>query len=82
MPDRSVTLDQVRRYFEYSGADVDRAQELYHDDAVLEFPHRASASKARPTSPSGAAMYGGPPGARTLLQTPRSEALTIARTTI
>ena len=38
MPDQSVVLDQVRRYWEYPGADVDRAQELYHDDAVLEFP--------------------------------------------
>ncbi len=38
MPEQSVMLDQVRRYFEYPGADVDRAQELYHDDAVLEFP--------------------------------------------
>jgi ketosteroid isomerase-like protein len=38
MPDRSVLLDQVRRYFEYAGADVDRANELYQDDAVLEFP--------------------------------------------
>ena len=38
MPDQSVVLDQVRRYWEYPGADVDRADELYHDDAVLEFP--------------------------------------------
>jgi SnoaL-like domain len=38
MSDQSVVLDQVRRYFEYAGADVDRAHELYHDDAVLEFP--------------------------------------------
>jgi hypothetical protein len=38
MPDRSVLLDKVRRYLEYPGADVDRADEIYHDDAVLEFP--------------------------------------------
>ena len=38
MSDQSVVHDQVRRYFEYAGADVDRADELYHDDAVLEFP--------------------------------------------
>src|SRR2546423_8550694 len=38
MPDQSALLDQVRRYFEYAGADVDRAHEVYHDDAVLEFP--------------------------------------------
>jgi SnoaL-like domain len=38
MSEQSVVLDQVRRYWEYAGADVDRAHELYHDDAVLEFP--------------------------------------------
>jgi ketosteroid isomerase-like protein len=38
MPDRSVVRDKVQRYLEYAGADVDRANELYHDDAVLEFP--------------------------------------------
>jgi ketosteroid isomerase-like protein len=38
MVDESVRLEQVRRYFEYAGADVDRAHEIYHDDAVLEFP--------------------------------------------
>lgn len=38
MSEQSVILDQVRRYFEYPGADVERANELYHADAVLEFP--------------------------------------------
>jgi hypothetical protein len=38
MPDRSVLLGKVQRYLEYPGADVDRADEIYHDDAVLEFP--------------------------------------------
>lgn len=38
MVDRSVLLDKVRLYFEYPGADVDRAHDIYHDDAVLEFP--------------------------------------------
>ena len=38
MPEPTVVLDKVRRYFERPGADVDRAHELYHDDAVLEFP--------------------------------------------
>lgn len=38
MSEQSVKLDQVRRYFESPGADVERAHELYHDDAVLEFP--------------------------------------------
>jgi len=38
MPDQSARLEVVRRYWEYAGADVDRAHEIYHDDAVLEFP--------------------------------------------
>ena len=38
MPDQSARLEVVRRYWEYAGADVDRAPEIYHDDAVLEFP--------------------------------------------
>ena len=28
----------VKRYFEFAGADVERAEEIYHEDAVLEFP--------------------------------------------
>jgi SnoaL-like domain len=38
MADQSARLEVVRRYWEYAGADVDRADEIYHDDAVLEFP--------------------------------------------
>lgn len=46
MVDQSVLLDKVRRYFEYAGKDVDRAHEIYHEDAVLEFRSRVSDSKA------------------------------------
>src|SRR5207344_2255705 len=38
MSDQSVLLDQVRRYWEYVGKDEARAHEIYHGDAVLEFP--------------------------------------------
>jgi hypothetical protein len=38
MADESRVLEIVRRYFEHVGADVDYADEIYHDDAVLEFP--------------------------------------------
>lgn len=34
----SVLREKIGRFFEYVGADVDRAEELYHEDAVLEFP--------------------------------------------
>ena len=37
MADESRVLEVVKRYFEYVGADVDRAEEIYHEDAVLEF---------------------------------------------
>ncbi len=38
MADESRVLEVVQRYFEFAGADVERAEEIYHDDAVLEFP--------------------------------------------
>ena len=38
MADESRVLEIVRRYFEFVGADVERAEEIYHEDAVLEFP--------------------------------------------
>jgi ketosteroid isomerase-like protein len=38
MADESRVRETVRRYFEHVGADVDYADEIYHDDAVLEFP--------------------------------------------
>ncbi len=34
----SAVEEIVRRYWERPGADVDLATEIYHDDAVLEFP--------------------------------------------
>ncbi len=38
MADQVARLEVLRRYWEFSGADVERAHEIYHDDAVLEFP--------------------------------------------
>jgi hypothetical protein len=38
MADESRVLEIVRRYFEFVGAHVERAGEIYHEDAVLEFP--------------------------------------------
>jgi SnoaL-like domain len=38
MDDQAVLVDKLRRYFEHSGTDPDSAHEIYHDDAVLEFP--------------------------------------------
>ena len=39
MLDQSVLLDQVRQHWEHvAQGDTDRSHEIYHDDAVLEFP--------------------------------------------
>lgn len=36
--DHAILLERLRQHWEYLGVDVDRAHEMYHDDAVLEFP--------------------------------------------
>ena len=38
MLDETDLLQALRRHWEYSGKDEDIAHEIYHDDAVLEFP--------------------------------------------
>ena len=38
MADEARVRETVTRYFEFVGADVERAEEIYHEDAVLEFP--------------------------------------------
>jgi hypothetical protein len=36
--DEATILAALRRHWEYEGKDLDKSHELYHDDAVLEFP--------------------------------------------
>ena len=38
MLDEADLLNALHRHWEYSGRDEDIAHEIYHDDAVLEFP--------------------------------------------
>ena len=38
MLDETALLYVLRRHWQYSGKDEDIAHEIYHDDAVLEFP--------------------------------------------
>ena len=38
MTDDAARREQIRRYWEHSGSDQDVAHEIYHDNAVLEFP--------------------------------------------
>ena len=47
----------LERYFEYAGADVDRAEELYHPDAVLEFPQSGERFEGRATFTAWRAQY-------------------------
>ncbi|HEY7636233.1 MAG TPA: hypothetical protein VH763_11840 [Gemmatimonadales bacterium] len=41
---RAPRIERVRQHREHLGTDVDRAQEMYHDDAVLEFPQSDESS--------------------------------------
>lgn len=47
MADQSARLDKVRQYWEHPGADVDRADEIYHEDAVVEFPQSGERFEGR-----------------------------------
>jgi hypothetical protein len=47
MADEARIREMLDRYFEYTGADVDRAEELYHEDAVLEFPQSGERYEGR-----------------------------------
>ncbi len=38
MADQAVVREAVERHWSFIGTDGDRAHEMYHDDAVLEFP--------------------------------------------
>jgi ketosteroid isomerase-like protein len=49
MAERAVLLDKVRMYFDTPGGDVEHAAELYHDDAVLEFPQSGERFDGRAT---------------------------------
>ncbi len=47
--DERVLRAKLDRFFEYVGADIDRAEELYHEDAVLEFPQSGERFEGRAT---------------------------------
>ncbi|HYZ07060.1 MAG TPA: hypothetical protein VE709_00395 [Pseudonocardiaceae bacterium] len=36
--DEHAVRAALQHYFDHSATDADRAHEIYHDDAVLEFP--------------------------------------------
>ena len=45
--DRVVLREKVRLYFETAGGDVEHAAELYHEDAVVEFPQSGERFEGR-----------------------------------
>jgi hypothetical protein len=47
--DERVLRAKLDRFFEYVGADIDRAEELYHEDAVLEFSQSGERFEGRAT---------------------------------
>jgi len=55
--DESGIRALLERLFEYAGADVDRAEELYHPDAVLEFPQSGERFEGRDTFTQWRAQY-------------------------
>ena len=47
MSNESVLREKVRLYFDTPGGDVEHASELYHDDAVVEFPQSGERFEGR-----------------------------------
>jgi len=65
MADGATVRKVVERFFEFTGADVARAEELYHEDAVLEFPQSGERFEGRATFTEWRSQY--PVGADDLL---------------
>lgn len=57
MVDASVLGDKVRLYFETPGGDVVHAVELYHEDAVVEFPQSGERFEGRETFTQWRSQY-------------------------
>ena len=57
MADEATVRKVVERFFEFTGADVARAEELYHADAVLEFPQSGERFEGRDTFTEWRSQY-------------------------
>lgn len=57
MTDESVIRDALRLMMSAPGADVEHAEALYHDDAVLEFPQSGERYDGRETFTAWRAQY-------------------------
>jgi hypothetical protein len=57
MADEARIREILDRLFEFTGADVARAEELYHEDAVLEFPQSGERFEGRATFTEWRSQY-------------------------
>ncbi len=57
MADEAAVRKVLERFFEFAGADVERAEELYHEDAVLEFPQSGERFEGRATFTEWRSQY-------------------------
>ena len=57
MTDNTVIRQQLELMFNHTGADVDSADELYHDDAVLEFPQSGERFEGRASFTAWRSQY-------------------------
>ena len=73
MADQSARRDLVRRYWEHAGADVEHAHEIYHDDAVLEFPQSGERFEGVDTFTEWRRQYPGDPSYRVRRVTVRDD---------
>lgn len=77
MADQSLLLDKVRLYFESPGGDVAHASELYHDDAVLEFPQSGERFEGRATFTEWRSQYPADVGLRVRRVTVRDDLVVV-----
>ena len=57
MADEATVRKIAERFFEFTGADVAHAEELYHEDAVLEFPQSGERFEGRATFTEWRSQY-------------------------
>ncbi len=57
MADEATVQGVLDRMFAFVGADVERADEIYHEDAVLEFPQSGERFEGRATFTEWRAQY-------------------------
>lgn len=57
--DRTTLLAALRRHWEYAATDQEIAHELYHDDAVLEFPQSQERFEGKESFKAWRSIYPG-----------------------